>query len=73
MTIRLLGFVRAVPSYCAQLVVFNLLVAASSLQSQQDVNRQDHFGVTDLMRAARAGDTARVKTLIAEGANVNLA
>jgi ankyrin repeat protein len=72
MTIRLLGFVRAVPSYCAQLVVFSLLVAAS-VQSQQDVNRQDHFGVTDLMRAARAGDTARVKTLIAEGANVNLA
>jgi ankyrin repeat protein len=71
MTIRLLGFVRAVPSYCAQLVVFSLLVAASV--PQQDVNRQDHFGVTDLLRAARAGDTARVKTLIAEGANVNLA
>jgi ankyrin repeat protein len=47
---------------------FPLLVCA---QPQADVNRQDHFGGTELMRAAC--DPVRVKELIDTGANVNLA
>jgi ankyrin repeat protein len=52
------------------IVFFNLPLLVFA-QPQVDVNRQDHFGVTELMRAAC--DPDRIKELIDTGANVNLA
>jgi ankyrin repeat protein len=40
-------------------------------QPQSDVNRRDHFGVTELMRAAC--DPVRIKALLESGVDVNLA
>jgi ankyrin repeat protein len=52
------------------IVFFNLLLFVFALP-QADVNRQDHFGVTELMRSTC--DPVRIKALIDTGANVNLA
>jgi ankyrin repeat protein len=52
------------------IVFFNLALLVFA-QPQADVNRPDHFGVTELMRAAC--DPVRIKALTDMGANVNLA
>jgi hypothetical protein len=52
------------------IVLFNLSLLVFA-QPQADVNRQDHLGVTELMRAAC--DPVRIKALIDAGAEVNLA
>jgi len=52
------------------IVFFNPLLLVFA-QPQVDVNRQDHFGVTELMRAGC--DPVRIKALIETGANANLA
>jgi hypothetical protein len=54
-----------------QPIVFFSLTLLVFAQPQADVNRQDHFGMTELMHVPC--DPARIKPLIDTGANVNLA
>ena len=69
MTTRLLVFVRRMFQASLRCVVFMLPLFALA-RPQNDVNQQDHFGVTALMRAAC--DPVRTKALIDAGADVNL-
>src|SRR5262245_43953660 len=58
------------------LVALSTLLALSAgvaLAAEPDVDAYDQDGMTALHRAARAGDSAKARTLLAAGANVNLA
>ncbi len=46
--------------------------AKASPQHGTSVDEQDHYGVSRLMRASANGDTQTVKSLLDEGAQVNL-